>query len=82
MGQLPIEQTHHMAPRRKRARLILRSGSSRYFGDFVQRNKIANLAQDGELTSCWFDAFLFHPGLVAQAKRQANTFPSKTAGRL
>jgi hypothetical protein len=77
MGQLGIDQTHHMAPRLKGARQILRSGNPRDFGNLVWGNKIANLAQDVERRPCWVDRFIFHPCLVAGPKRQPNTFLSK-----
>ena len=78
MAQLGIDQTHHMAPRLKGARHILRSGSPRDLGDLVGGNKIANLAQDVQLRPCWVDRFIFHPCLVAGPKRQPNTFFSKS----
>jgi hypothetical protein len=75
MGQLRVQQADGMAPRTECARVILHSGLSRYFGDFVLWNKIANLAQDVELAPCWLDrVFLFHACRVAGLNRQANTF--------
>src|SRR6266853_4325158 len=82
MGQLGIDQTHHMAPRLKGARPILRSGSPCDFGHLVGGNKIANLAQDVQLIPCWVDRFIFHPCLVAGPKRQPNTFFPKSGGWL
>jgi hypothetical protein len=79
-GQLGIDQTHHMAPRLKGARHILRSSSPRDFRNLVWGNKIANLAQDVELRPCWLDRFTFHPCLVAGPRRQPNTFLSKLGG--
>jgi hypothetical protein len=56
---------------------------SRDFGDFVRWNKIANLAQDVQLASCWFDrVFLFHACRAAGLNRQANTFFSFSVGWL
>jgi hypothetical protein len=53
-----------MAPRAEGARLILHARVASYFADKMRRNKVANLAQDVEVGSCWFD-FYFHPCLVA-----------------
>src|SRR6266508_2450139 len=75
MGQLGIEQADHVTPRFEGARPLLRAGIPRNSGDLMRRNVVANLAQNVELTSCWFDGFLFfHPCRVAGSKRQANTF--------
>jgi hypothetical protein len=46
-------------------------------------NKIANLAQDVNLASCWLDCvFLFHACRVAGLNRQANTFFGSSVGWL
>ena len=55
MRQLRVQQADGVAPRTERARLIFYASLPRYLGDFMLRNKIANLAQNVELPSCWFD---------------------------
>ena len=80
--QLRAAQAHHMAPGCERARLILRPGCPRNFGDQVLGNKIANLAEDAELGACWVERFIFHPCLVAGSKRRPNTFLTHTEGWL
>jgi hypothetical protein len=47
VGQLPLDQADHMAPRLEGARLRLDSGGACDLGDFVGRNEVADLAQDG-----------------------------------
>ena len=82
MAKLGMRETNDMAPRTERARLIFCARSSRdplYLGLW---NKLADLAQDGEVRTCWFDFFLFHPCLVAGLKLQTNTFLYKSVGRL
>jgi len=74
VGQLGVQQADGVAPRTEGARLILCPGLSRYFGDFMLGNKIANLAQDVELAPRWFDCFLFHACRVAGLNRQTNIF--------
>jgi hypothetical protein len=63
-----------MAPRRERPGHILRSGLPGDFAYLMLWNEVANLAQDVELGSCWFDFVFFHPCLVAGSTGQANTF--------
>ena len=43
MGQLHVDQRHHMTPRAKTARLPLNSFLSRQRGNQERRNQIANL---------------------------------------
>src|SRR5258708_23962489 len=74
MGQLCIAQAHHMAPRRERARLILRPGGPRNFGDQVLGNKIANLLQDAELGAGWGYFEFIHPCRVAGARKSSSPF--------
>jgi hypothetical protein len=82
MGQLRIGQTHHMAPRLERARLILRPGWPRNFGDQVLGNKIANLVQDAELGTGWGYFEFIHPCRVAGARKKFQPFFSNLLGRL
>jgi hypothetical protein len=74
MTQLGIQQINDMAPRADSARLFGHAGLTGDFGDFMLRNEIANLAQDVELGTRWFDCFLFHPCRVAGSKHHANAF--------
>jgi hypothetical protein len=74
MAKLGVQQTYRVTPGTERARLILNASLSRYLGDGVFRNQIANLAQDVKSVACWLDCFLFHPRLVAGLDHQANTF--------
>src|SRR6266481_2621138 len=82
MAQLGIDLTDHMAPRRKGARFVLGPGTPGDFGYLVLRNKIANLAQDVEFGSCWFDFVFFHPRLVAGFTESFQHFFVKSMGRL
>src|SRR5258708_5479348 len=82
MGQLCIAQAHHMAPRRERARLILRPGGPRNFGDQVLGNKIANLLQDAELGAGWGYFEFIHPCRVAGARKKFQPIFSNPLGRL
>jgi hypothetical protein len=81
MSQLRAQQAHGVAPRTERARLIFYASLPCYLGDFVFWNKIANLAQDVELASCWFDR-VFHACRVAGLYGQANTFLRFSVGWL
>src|SRR6266481_9801195 len=74
MSKLCVQQTDGVAPGTESARHIFYAGFPCYLGDFVPRNKIANLAQNIKPGTCWFDFFVFHPCRVAGSKRQANTF--------
>jgi hypothetical protein len=82
MGQLAIEQTHHMAPRLKAAGLVLGSGRARDLGHLVRRNKIANLAQNAELGTGWGYFELIHPCRVAGANKKLQPFLSYPEGWL
>jgi hypothetical protein len=83
MGPLRLQQTAGVAPRTERARLILPSGLARYLGDFARWHKIANLAQDVEPASGWFDrVFIFQVCRVAGLNRQTYTFWGFSAGWL
>ena len=73
MRKLCLQQADGVTPGRDGTGFY--AGFPGYLGDLVRRNKIANLAQDVELGSCWFDEFfLFHACRVAGLNRQANTF--------
>ena len=75
MGQLRVQQAYRVAPGTESARPILHARFPCDLGDFVPRNKIANLAQNVKPAPCWFDGFfVFHPCRVAGSKAQANTF--------
>src|SRR6266446_2632261 len=74
MSKLCVQQTDGVAPGTESARHIFYAGFPCYLGDFVPRNKIANLAKNIRPGTCWFDFFVFHPCRVAGSKRQANTF--------
>ena len=82
MSQLRIDQAHHMAPRRKRARLILDPGGARNFRDQVAGNKIANLTEDPELRTGWGHFELIHPCRVAGANKKFQPFSSNPLGWL
>ncbi len=82
MAQLRIAQAHHVAPRCERARLILRPGGPRNFGDQVLGNKIANLAQDAELGAGWGYFEFIHPCRVAGAHKKFQPIFSNPLGRL
>ena len=75
-------QTHHMAPRLERARLVLRPGDPCYFRHQMLGNKIANLAQDAELGPGWGSFALIHPCRGAGAYKQFQPNPSISMGRL
>ena len=77
VAELAVEQAHHMAPRRKAARLILGSRDPRNFWQKKRRNIIANLAQDGELGMGWSYFDLVHPCRVAGANKKLQPFLSK-----
>jgi hypothetical protein len=64
VAELGVRETDHMTPGAKGAGVILHARVPRYFADKVGGNKVANLAQNVEVGSCWFD-FDFHPRLVA-----------------
>jgi hypothetical protein len=52
-------------------------------GDFARWHKIANLAQDVERASGWFDrVFIFQACRAAGLNRQANTFLGFSVGWL
>jgi hypothetical protein len=53
---------------------ILGSGLTSYLGDLMLRNVIANLAEDVEVGSCWFDFFVFHTCRVAGSKLKPTLF--------
>src|SRR5947207_2389996 len=74
VGELSLAQSDHMTPRAEGPGLIFGSGLASYFGNLLLWNVIANLAQDVELGTCWFDFCFFHACLVAGSKSQANTF--------
>ncbi len=74
MDELRVQQTDRVTPRTEGARLIQSPGLPRYFGDFMRRNEIANLAQNVKPGPCRFDFFVFHACLVAGSNGQANTF--------
>jgi hypothetical protein len=82
MGQLRIGQTHHMAPRLERARLILRPGCPRNFSNQVLGNKIANLVQDAELGSGWGSFEFIHPCRVAGERKKFQPIFSNPLGSL
>ena len=83
MTELPITQADHVTPGRDGPRLLLHSRASSYLGYLMLGNEIANLSQDGALTSGWVERFSFiHPGLVAGLKRQPNSFLFQTVGWL
>jgi hypothetical protein len=82
MGQLGIDLAHDMTPRREGARLVLGPRRPGDLRDATLRNDIADLPQNVELGTCWFDWFVFHPCLVAGRHGQANTFFAKTVGWL
>lgn len=46
MSQLRVQQADRVAPGTESARLVQDARLPRYFGDFVFRNEIANLAQN------------------------------------
>jgi hypothetical protein len=82
MSQLPVEQTDHMTPRVERARLGFRSREASDFGLFMQRNVIANLAQDVESGSGWSNFELIHPCRVEGANKKFQPILSNPVGRL
>jgi len=53
MGQLGIEQTHDMTPRRERAGAFDNASIPRQFGNQMRRNKIAELMQEREAAARW-----------------------------
>jgi subtilisin-like proprotein convertase family protein len=53
MGELGIEQTHHMTPRRECPGAFDDPGIPRQFGHQMRRNKIAELMQEREAAARW-----------------------------
>lgn len=53
VGQLGVEQTHDMTPRRERAGAFGDAGVPRQLGHQMRRNKIAELVQEREAAARW-----------------------------
>ena len=61
VGELGVEQTHDMAPRREAAGFFFDAGVPRQFGYEVSRNQIAELAQECEAAAGWLaELWFFH----------------------
>ncbi len=76
VGQLGIEQTHHMTPRRESAGAFGDAGVPRQFGHQMCRNKIAELMQEREAAARWLvrcGSYSF-PALWQVHTLQANSF--------
>ena len=80
VGELGKEHRDDMAPRRKRARLLLHARLPREPGHEMIGNEIADLAQHGELAANWRGGvgLFFHTGFIAvnSAPRQFIPFPA------
>ena len=77
VAELREEQAHHVAPRRKRSRLLFDPRLPRQSWHKVVRNQVANLAQHGQIGCGWSrPAFLgfFHTCRVAAKSTDFNPF--------
>ena len=87
VGELGVEQAHHMTPRRKRAGAFDHTSIPREFGHQMRRNKIAELLQEREAAARWLVRCGFiHPLPCGRFTRRKPTlfYPStlKPVGRL
>jgi len=80
VGELRVDQRHHMTPRTERAGFFSRFSLPRNLGHQKLRNEVANLTQKIQFGPRWNGCFFIHPCRVAGLNKLFQHFFQKSCG--